>query len=357
MLMNTQEFKTMFKVSSHSKFERGLYGRFSGVAYRVVTMMAVLGAGVAVMGAQSTTPSIDAAVVSQAGTASDSLFPVKSSDALFSSSAAQDVPSVEASLVTTTPNFAEMFQYGGGQRKRYGRPRYRGNNTNADGSSKYIFYGGAGLSQPIGNTWHYLTPSYGFEVGGGRQFSKHFAVPVEFNWDHFGLTKQTLNNQVVVYDSPYLFGTGAVDGLLDGNSHVWSFSVEPTYTFYQGDAWGAYVEAGAGFYHKTATFTIPQTEQYCDYYYGCYQYQANEPIDSYTSNAPGFDGGFGITYKFSRFSGERFFAEARYVFVDNSQRQGITVNNVGSITSTSTNFYPANSNRTTFIPIKAGIRF
>jgi hypothetical protein len=344
----------MFEFPRPSNFERSRYGRFSGVARRTVTMMAVLGAGVAVMGAQSSAPSSPgAAVVSQAGAGSESLSPVKASDAVFSSSAAEEVPAIEASVTPMTPNFAAMVQYGGGQRQRYGRPRYRGNNTNADGSSKWIFYGGAGLSQPIGNTWHYFTPSYGLEVGGGRQFSKHFAVPIEFDWDHFGLTKSNLDNQVVIYDT--LFGAGSVDGLLDGNNHVWSFSVDPTYTFYQGDAWGAYAVVGAGFYHKVTDFTLPQDITECFEF--CETFQENETIDDYTANAPGFSGGFGLTYKFSRFTGERFYAEAKYVFVDNSQRTGVTVNNLATAPSTSTNFFPANSNRTTFIPIKVGIRF
>jgi hypothetical protein len=341
----------MFKYTSPSDFKRRS-GRFSGVACSTVALMAVLGGGVAVMGAQTGT------VAQQPQPSLNLQVPAMhlSSDALFSSSADEDagVPAMEASVVPTTPNFAEMMQYGGGQRQRYGRPRYRGNNTNADGSSKWIFFGGAGLSQPIGNTWHYLTPSYGFQVGGGRQFNKHFAVPIQFDYDHFGFTGQTLNNQTAIYDD--LFGTSVVAGLLDGSSHVWSFTVDPTYTFYSGDKWGAYAVVGVGFYHKTATFTLPETEEFDDFGF-IEEFEANEPIDSYTSNAPGFNGGFGLTYKFSHFSGERFYAEARYVFVDNSQRQGITANTIGDITATTTNFYPANSNRTTYIPIKVGIRF
>lgn len=340
----------MFKLSSLS--ERRRSSHIAGQACRTLALIAVLGTGVAVMGAQTNASSIGSSKQLFTSTTSS----VGSSDALYSSSASEGTESLttEASIVPTTPNFAEMMQYGGGQRHRYGKPRYRGNHTNADGSSKYIFYGGAGLSQPIGNTWHYLTPSYGFQVGGGRQFSTHFALPIEFNYDHFGFTKQALDNQVVIYDE--LYGPGSVDGLLDGSSHVWSFTVDPTYTFLTSDTWGAYAVAGVGFYHKTADFTVPSNQQYCDPYYGCYQYQANQPIDKYTSNAPGFNGGFGITYKFSRFANERFYAEARYVFVDNSQRQGISVNNSTPFSATH-NYYPANSNRTTFIPIKVGIRF
>ena len=340
----------MFKFTHAYDFERRRTGGFSGIAHRAVTLMAVLGAGVAVMGAQTSIQPQSPLNLHVSAMNS-------SSEGLVSSSATADAgtPVNEASVVPMTPNFAEMMQYGGGQRKRYGRPRYRGNNTNADGSNKWIFFGGAGLSQPIGNTWHYLTPSYAFQVGGGRQFSKKFAVPIQFDYDHFGFTKQTLDNQVVVLDSVY--GTGSVDGLLDGTSHVWSFTVDPMYTLYSGDTWGAYGIAGVGFYHKTAAFTIPTTQQAYSPYYGGYTYQSNQPVDKYTSNAPGFNAGFGITYKISRFANERLYAEARYVFVDNSYRPGITVNNLNQITATSTNFYPANSNRTTYIPIKFGIRF
>jgi hypothetical protein len=364
MLTNNQESKTMFMFPRPFSFERSRAGRFACVARRTVTMMVVLGAGVAVMGAQTSAPAASAAVVSSADDTSASLFPVKASDGLFSSSAEQQDPTMDASVVATTPNFAEMMQYGGGQRQRYGRPRYRGNNTNADGSSKWIFFGGAGLSQPIGNTWHYLTPSYGIQVGGGRQFNKKFAVPIEFDYDHFGFAKATLDNQLTLYNA-----IGAGFTTLDGSSHVWSFSVDPTYTFYSGDGLGAYVVAGAGFYHKTATFTVPGEGEYCDEFGYCYTYTANEPVDSYTSNAPGFSGGFGVTYKFSRFSNERFYIEARYVFVDNSQRYGYTVNDISTPVDSiakpaysasspdPNNLYPANSNRTTFIPIKVGLRF
>jgi len=73
-------------------------------------------------------------------------------------------------------------------------------------------------------------------------------------------------------------------------------------------------------------------------------------IDHYTSNAVGVNGGIGLTYKFSKFSKERFYVEARYVFIPNSQRYGLTAQNVGTsfgATYTGANDYPQNSNRTT----------
>jgi hypothetical protein len=340
----------MLKWTSSDKFIR------HGLA-----LTAVLGASVAFAGAQTTS----------ASTSPDSTSSSSSSAQLFSSSAQENAPepTTEATLLQPV-NFANMMQYGGGQRARYGRPRYRGSNTNQDGSNKYTFYAGVGLQQPVGNTWHYVTPSYAFGIGVGRQFNKHFAIPVEFNWDNAGLTKQTLDNQFALYnnDTNYFCSQAAnaalcaADGVadltsLDGNAHVWSFSVDPTYTFFQGEKVGAYALVGAGFYHKVTNFETPEVEE-IDTFYGPEEYEANAIIDHYTSNAPGFNAGFGFTYKFSRFSNERFYGEVRYVFVDNSQRTGVTVNSpVNSTTVAATNDFPANSNRTTYFPIKFGIRF
>ena len=248
-------------------------------------------------------------------------------------------------------------------RRRYGRPRYNDSSHNSDGSSKYTFEAGVGLTLPTGDTYHYFNTSYGFSVGGGRQFNKHFAVLLQFDYDHFGINGATLDNQSFIYNNDPNLQLG---GSVDGNNHVWSFTVDPTYTFYQGDKIGAYVVGGVGFYHKVTNFTTPEQEA-VDYYGFIEQYTANAVFDHYTSNAPGYNGGFGLTYKFSRFADEKFFIEAKYVFIDNSQRSGLTPANAqlppfggpgapGS-SYTGNDFFPANSNRTTYIPIKIGVRF
>jgi hypothetical protein len=269
---------------------------------------------------------------------------------LFSSSSDQtptaDGTTAEASLNPVSGvNFANYMQYGGGQRRRYGQPRYRGNNTNADGSPKYTFLAGVGLVQPLGNTYHYLTPSYGLQVGGGRNFNKNIGVLLQFDYDHFGFTGQTLSNQSYIY----FHDSNPSDNGLDGSSHIWSFTLNPVFNLFSGDkgGMGAYLVAGAGFYHKVANFTTPQEAVYCYYY--CSTYAVNSTYDHYTSNAPGFSGGFGLTYKFSRFSNERFY--------DDSQRHGVTYATVATAPPTSTDFYPANSNKTTYVPIKVGLRF
>jgi len=323
-----------------------------GMALRTVASMAILSAGIGIASAQSSVQTASTDTV-----AAQPAFGVQvpaidtSSASLFSSSSdsSADTTTTEASLNPATgANFANYMQYGGGQRRRYGAPRYRGSNTNQDGSPKYTFFAGIGLVQPLGNTYHYLTPSYGFGFGGGRNFNAKLGLLVDFDYDHFGFTGQTLSNQSYIY-----FGdSNPSDNGLDGSSHVWSFTLDPTVNLFQGKTVGAYAVVGVGFYHKVANFTTPQTAVT---YYGAYT--INATFDHYTSNAPGFNGGFGLTYKFSRFSNERFYAEARYVFVDNSQRTGVTYANANTAPVTSTNFYPANSNKTTYVPIKVGLRF
>ena len=250
-------------------------------------------------------------------------------------------------------------------RRRYGRPRYSDSHTNADGSSKYAFLIGVGGTLPIGNTHKYFDPSYGFEVGAGRNFSQSVGVMLQFDYDRFGLQGSTLANQ------QYLYNYGCTTALqtqgvcspisgLDGNNHVISLTLDPTFSLVGQGSLGAYAVVGAGFYHKVTNFTVPSVGTYCDYYYGCYQYQANQIIDHYTSNAPGVNGGLGLTYKFSRFSSQRFFVEARYVVIFNKQRTGLTAGNINTSFGQSYggyNYFPANSNRTTYIPIKVGIRF
>lgn len=372
----------MYRSISSSEIECRWYGGASGVVRRAVALMTILGAGVAVMGAQTSNPASG-----QAGTVAQQSSPsvytpldlrIPASEAMESSSAGQgsDALVSEAKVEPGAPNFAAMMHEGAGQNER--RPRYGSSYRNADGSDKWMGYGGAGFGLPVGNTKNYLSIGYGFQVGAGRQFSKHFALPVEFDWDHFGFTQQNLDNQTTIYNT-YIAdfdpsaGTNALSGLVGGGSHLWSFTVDPTYTFYSGNHWGAYAVGGVGFYHKTAAFTVPALA-FCGGYgygYGGYGYggigygyggyggvcAASATFDKYTSNAPGFNGGAGITYKLSDESRIQLYGELRYVFVANSSKPGITVNNLNAITATTTNFYPGNSMRTEYIPFKFGIRF
>jgi hypothetical protein len=309
-------------------------GSFSRMALRAVAVAVVVGGGVGVMSAQSL-------AASNAPTAA------------FSSSASEQT---DALVVAPVPDFSKMMVGAAGGHAQYaGRPGYRANFTNDDDSLKFTVYGGAGATVPVANASNYLSPNFDVQAGVGYRFSRKFELPVEFDWDQFGFTKSALDGQIAIYDS--IFGGNAVKYFLDGNSHIWSFSVQPTYTFYSRGPWGAYVKAGVGFYHKVANFTLPSERVQCYYYCGIYE--ANYNLDHYTSNAPGYDAGFGMTYKLSPTSHARLYVEGRYVFIDNQQRYGIinTPASIATVSNSTTDFYPANSNRTQYIPLTVGIRF
>jgi len=250
-------------------------------------------------------------------------------------------------------------------RRRYGRPNYSDSHTNPDGSRKYTFMVGGGFNLPFGGTHNYASPGWTFQVGGGRNFNKTLGVLLQFDYNKMGVQTNTLNNQLQIYNN-----LGATDQngdpltQLGGYIHDWSFTLDPIVNFYTSDSWGAYVTGGAGFYHKVTAFTIPVISEYYDPYYGPIEYQANQPIDVYVSNAFGANAGFGVTYKLSRWAGERLYAEARYVWTDNSPRPcydgtGTNINNCNStpLNSTYFNVFPQGSARTTYIPVTFGIRF
>jgi Outer membrane protein beta-barrel domain len=250
---------------------------------------------------------------------------------------------------------AENFNFGEEDqpppRRRYGRPNYNDSRTNSDGSAKYSFLVGGGFTIPVGSSHDYLTTSYDFQAGVGRNFSKMFGVQLDFNWANFGFPTSLLNKQLAIYNSTCTGGCGLTQ--LGGDSHLWSFALDPIVNFYNSDTLGAYVIGGGGYYHKTANFTIPSLGQYCDPFYGCYVYQANQSIDKYTSNAFGVNAGFGMTYKFSRFASEKFYVEARYVYTFNSPRQF----SLGDASGNNFNVFPQNSQKTGYMPITFGIRF
>ncbi len=261
--------------------------------------------------------------------------------------------SYSSSVGAAETEAAENFSVGGSEdqpppRRTYSRrPNYNDSTHNADGSNKYTFVVGGGFTLPTGGTHNYATTSWKFQVGGGRNFNKKFGVLLLFDYDKFGMQTSVLNQQLALYNN-----LGAGLSQLGGNLHDWSFTLNPVYNVFQSDAIGAYVVGGLGFYHKYTQFTTAVSGTCFDPFYGYYACSANQPIDWYTSNAFGLNGGVGFTYRFSRFANERFYAEARYVYTFNSRRPY----DISGATAYF-NAFPAASAPTTYIPVTFGIRF
>jgi hypothetical protein len=241
-------------------------------------------------------------------------------------------------------------------RRPYSHPNYNDSRTNADGSAKYTFVVGGGLTVPVGGTHNYLTTSWKVQAGVGRNFNKTFGVIAQFDWDNFGIQTATLNNLLAIYNGPPLFftdQTGNPLSQISGTSHDWSFTLNPIINYYTSDTKGAYVIGGAGFYHKTASFSTPAIATACDIFGNCFAFQQNQTFDSYTSNAFGLNGGVGFTYKLSRFASTKFYVEGRYVYTFNSPRAF----SYGDANLNGLNVFPQNSAKTTYIPITFGLRF
>ena len=236
--------------------------------------------------------------------------------------------------------------------RRYGRPTYHDSMHNADGSYKLAFEIGGGFATPAGRTGKYQTTSYKFSGGVGWNFSKTFGVLFQGDYDHFGITKGELASQLALYNKLLIAQGDQPLSSLGGNVHIWSATLNPIINYYTSDSLGAYVVGGGGFYRKVTEFTSPTAGTFCQRdNFGnviCFQEAVNSVVDHYSNNAFGFNGGIGFTYKFSRFSGQKVFAEARYVWVDNQASTNNTVANNG---------YPPANYRTGYFPVTIGLRW
>ena len=309
---------------------------FFGIACRAAAFSFLMAGTAALMQAQQTLPT-----ASRAGASFPGIFRCADYAAsFFGSSSSSSSSSSSDALAEDSLGSAAPASFQPPPRRRYGQPTYAGGNTNPDGSAKWTFMVGGGPTIPIGITHKYQTPAWDFQVGGGRNWSKTFGVLMQFDYDHFGLQGATLANEQYVYNY-YCSQSAQNQGLctiitnLDGSNHVWSFTLNPIFTLPTEGSLGAYLATGVGFYHKVTDFTVPGTGYYYDPYYGYIPYAANQVIDHYTSNAAGVNAGVGLTWKFSKFSNQKFYVEGRYVVVFNQHYNGgVTAANVGNVLRT-----------------------
>src|SRR5271168_2277617 len=100
---------------------------------RALVLTVAIGSGAVVMNAQTADDTAPAKL--------NTSVPAYSSSATFSTSADAQPANVNLAMNVKPFNAMNAMQYGSGSRS--GAPRYRGGNSNADGSSRWIFYGGA----------------------------------------------------------------------------------------------------------------------------------------------------------------------------------------------------------------------
>ena len=160
---------------------------------------------------------------------------------------------------------------------------------------------GAGFNVPAGNTGTWQLVGYSINLGGGWMFNDRIGVLAEYGFNHANIPQDTLTNI----------------GEPQGNVHVWSLTLDPIVYYKTSGHIGGYVTGGGGFYRKLTSFTQPvYVGDYCDYFYGCYPQYENVTLSHFSSNQGGLNIGTGVTYKPNPDGKAKFYAEARYVWVD-----------------------------------------
>jgi hypothetical protein len=169
---------------------------------------------------------------------------------------------------------------------------------------------GAGINVPAGNTTTWQNVGYSINLGGGWNFTNRLGLLAEYSFNRANIPQNTLTNI----------------GEPQGNVHVWSLTLDPIVYYKTSGHIGGYVTGGGGFYRKLTSFTVPvYVGDYCDYFYGCYPQYANIVLSHFSSNQGGLNIGTGITFKANPDGKGKFFAEARYVWVDSPKSTSASV--------------------------------
>jgi Outer membrane protein beta-barrel domain len=160
---------------------------------------------------------------------------------------------------------------------------------------------GGGFNAPTSDSSPYITWGWNFTGSGGYRFDKHFAINLEYQFIHSKLPGAIIDQA----------------GATGGYAHIWSFTLDPYYDINPKSPVEFYATGGGGFYRKVTSFTDPQAQVYCTYFY-CGIITQDVVVGHFSSNQGGWNVGGGIQHRFAGWNGDgkmRVFAEARYLDV------------------------------------------
>ncbi len=261
---------------------------------------------------------------------------------------------IDGSSIASEPSPAPSAspQYGGGGYSGYHESRL----------SHLAFEAGGGFTAPVGNDVNggfttvigdgnrYGTDGWGgnFLVGAGWTFTKRFSLlgEYQFNTNKIpGRTLSTIYNSFNNSDPTDFSGNGIT--AIGGHVHTSSITAEPVFYYFNSDKhkYAGYIIGGAGWYHKTISFTAPVAEET---YYGVYV--QNQSFSSYGDSGLGVNFGTGVSFKpFGESSHAKLFAEARYVWADTPRET--------QADATDPNSTVLHTGTEGLIPVSVGIRF
>ena len=289
--------------------------RYTTFAGRTALLGAALAFSLGSASAQfSTTPDSSSAVTAPSEESSSNALPLSADTGMPDSAALPAAPAANGA--------------GGGQ---YDNKSHGGG---GGGIMSHLTYEvGGGFNAPTSDSAPYITWGYNFTAGGGYRFDKHFLVNLEYQFIDSKLPGAIINQA----------------GATGGYAHIWSFTLDPLYDFNPKSAIEFYATGGYGFYRKVTSFTDPQPQIYCTYYY-CGTIISNVVVGHFSSNQGGWSAGGGIQHRFAGWNGDgkmKIFAEARYLDVLSpavtTEPNGLGTTTVGA--------------NTKIIPVTVGLRF
>lgn len=163
----------------------------------------------------------------------------------------------------------------------------------------FAFEGGLGFNPVKSNS---ITTGWNVLIGGGVHVAPNLMIPIEYQFIRTGLAQYIINQA----------------GSQGGNTHIWSFTIDPTFDIVPKASNDLYVKGGGGFYRKVTNFTDPVPQLFCDYFYGCGYVTVTTVVGHFSSNQGGWNIGGGYYHRFGGIYGTskmKFFAEARYLDV------------------------------------------
>jgi hypothetical protein len=160
---------------------------------------------------------------------------------------------------------------------------------------------GGGFNAPTDDSAQHISWGGNITVGAGYRFNQNASLMVEYQFIDSKLPGRIIDEAAA---------TG-------GHVHIWSLTLAPVIDMTPKSAVDLYLVGGGGFYRAVTSFTDPQQQQYCTYFY-CGVVTQNVVVGHYSSNQGGWNGGLGIAHRFAGWNGDgkmKVFAEARYLNV------------------------------------------
>jgi opacity protein-like surface antigen len=172
----------------------------------------------------------------------------------------------------------------------------------AQDTHRFTFNAGAGASPLVGDISSRLNNGWNVTVGGGYNFTKNFAATLQYTYNGFGVSQRVLAEAQVP----------------EGNSHMWSLTVDPRVRFKSTGRVNPYLVGGVGFYRRTIEFTQPALVPvtFFDPIFGFLfntVIPANQVLGDIRRSGVGGNLGAGLEVKLGD-SGVKGFGEARYEY-------------------------------------------